>query len=184
MLTGIEWAAAHASGCAYVGSFACDTRFFPNDLVARLVRAVEEDGADLAYAASNGRSHPVIGLWPVRLMEDLRCAMMEENIRKVDVWTARHKLVTVDIPRDGHAGRPARSLLQRKHPRGSGTRGVFRCGVSLDKGPRACRVGALTCVNAAVLESMHLNTLNYFENRRSQNGPRCVLASPKEGRWP
>jgi molybdopterin-guanine dinucleotide biosynthesis protein A len=37
----------------------------------------------------------VIGLWPVRLREDLRSAVVDETVRKVDVWTARHRLATV-----------------------------------------------------------------------------------------
>ena len=31
----------------------------------------------------------------MRLREDLRRAVIEEGIRKVDLWTARHKLATV-----------------------------------------------------------------------------------------
>jgi molybdopterin-guanine dinucleotide biosynthesis protein A len=38
-----------------------------------------------------------VGLWPVRLHEDLRKAMVEEDIRKVDRWTARHRLVQVEF---------------------------------------------------------------------------------------
>ncbi|MFQ6018748.1 MAG: molybdenum cofactor guanylyltransferase MobA, partial [Kiloniellaceae bacterium] len=75
VLTGLEWAAQHAPACAYLASFACDAPFLPVDLVARLVSAVEAEGADLACAASGGRSHPVFGLWPVRLKDDLRRAM-------------------------------------------------------------------------------------------------------------
>jgi molybdopterin-guanine dinucleotide biosynthesis protein A len=37
----------------------------------------------------------VFGLWPVRLREDLRRAVIEEGIRKVDLWTSRHELATV-----------------------------------------------------------------------------------------
>jgi molybdopterin-guanine dinucleotide biosynthesis protein A len=40
----------------------------------------------------------VIGLWPVRLREDLRHAVEDETVRKVDVWTARHRLATVSFP--------------------------------------------------------------------------------------
>jgi molybdopterin-guanine dinucleotide biosynthesis protein A len=97
VLTGLEWAAANAPGCAYVASFASDAPFLPGDLVARLLAAVEGEGADMACAASMGRSHPVFGLWPVRLRQDLRRAMTEEDIRKVDVWTARYRLVTVEF---------------------------------------------------------------------------------------
>jgi molybdopterin-guanine dinucleotide biosynthesis protein A len=50
-------------------------------------------------------------LWPVRLREDLRRAVIEEGIRKVDLWTARHELATVpfaDLPVDPffNANRP------------------------------------------------------------------------------
>ena len=95
VLTGLDWAAEHAPACAYVASFACDAPFFPEDLVARFVKEVETQNADLACAASKGRSHPVFGLWPLGLRGELRRAMVEEDIRKVDVWTARYKLATV-----------------------------------------------------------------------------------------
>lgn len=98
VLTGLEWAAAHAPECTHVASFACDAPFFPTDLVARFVAAAEAAGAALACAASGGRAHPVFGLWPVRLKDDLRRAMVEEAVRKVDVWTARYTLATVEFP--------------------------------------------------------------------------------------
>ena len=55
-------------------------------------------GANLACAASQGREHPVFGLWPLRLRDDLRQAMVADGIRKVDVWTARFRLARVDFP--------------------------------------------------------------------------------------
>src|SRR6516225_5758633 len=33
--------------------------------------------------------------WPVRLRYDLRRALVDQAIRKVDLWTARHRLTTV-----------------------------------------------------------------------------------------
>ena len=95
VLTGLDWAAEHAPDCHWVASFASDAPFLPGDLVERLLAAVEAEGADMACAASNGRAHPVFGLWPVRLKDSLRRAMVEEEIRKVDVWTARYQLATV-----------------------------------------------------------------------------------------
>jgi molybdopterin-guanine dinucleotide biosynthesis protein A len=95
VLTGMEWARANRPDCAWIATIATDTPFFPADLVARLCRAVGP--ADMACAGSNGRANPVFGLWPVRLAEDLRRAMVEEEIRKVDVWTARYRLVEVDF---------------------------------------------------------------------------------------
>jgi molybdenum cofactor guanylyltransferase len=98
VLTGMEWALAHHRDCPWIATLATDTPFVPQDLVARLLAAVEGQGADLACAASGGRAHPVFGLWPVRLADDLRRAMTQDAVRKVDVWTARHRLVQVDFP--------------------------------------------------------------------------------------
>ena len=54
----------------------------------------------LAVAASDGQSHPVIGLWRVSLREELRHALVVEDIRKIDRWTARYPLATVEWPVD------------------------------------------------------------------------------------
>ncbi len=98
VLTGLAWAEAEAPGCQWLASFATDAPFVPEDLAARLLAAVEAEGADMACAASRGRPHPVFGLWPLRLRRELEAAMREEEIRKVDVWTGRYRLATVDFP--------------------------------------------------------------------------------------
>jgi molybdopterin-guanine dinucleotide biosynthesis protein A len=98
VLAGLDWTAEHRPDCTYVISVATDAPFLPRDLVSRLVRGMENSAADLACAASGGQPHPVIGLWPVRLREDLRRAVADETIRKVDVWTARHRLTIVPFP--------------------------------------------------------------------------------------
>jgi molybdopterin-guanine dinucleotide biosynthesis protein A len=98
VLAGLEWAASQRPDCPYVVSVATDAPFLPADLVARLAAGREAANADLACAASSGRAHPVFGLWPVRLREDLRYALAEEGVRKVDLWTARHRLATVPFP--------------------------------------------------------------------------------------
>lgn len=98
VLTGMDWARSHQPNCPWIATIATDTPFFPPDLVARMLAAIARGGGDLACAASGGRAHPVFGLWPVCLADDLRRAMLDEQIRKVDVWTARHRLVEVDFP--------------------------------------------------------------------------------------
>ena len=104
VLTGMEWAAENQPQCPWVATFACDAPFAPLDLVARFVAAVEAGvktgGADMACAASRGRAHPVFGLWPVALAAELRQAMSEEKMRKIDRWTARYKLIEVDFAAD------------------------------------------------------------------------------------
>ncbi len=101
VLAGLSWAAEHAPEADWVATAATDTPFFPTDFVSRLLAAIEDQDADMACAASAGRHHPVFGLWPVRLKDDLQSALVDEDIRKVDVWTARHKLVAVEFTASG-----------------------------------------------------------------------------------
>lgn len=96
VLAGLDWAAANRPAAAWVASFASDAPFFPRDLVARMLAAVDGNTADMACAASGGQAHPVFGLWPVAARGALRAAMTEERIFKVDRWTARYRLVTVE----------------------------------------------------------------------------------------
>jgi molybdenum cofactor guanylyltransferase len=98
VLAGLDWAAQHRPDCAYVVSAATDAPFLPRDLAARLLAGMAAAGAELACAASGGQPHPVIGLWPVRLRAALRHALVEEGVRKVDVWTGRYPFATVDFP--------------------------------------------------------------------------------------
>lgn len=100
VLTGMEWARDNAPDCPWIVTVPTDAPFLPHDLVPRLFSALEEAGADMACASSGGRHHPVCGLWPVRLAGDLRRAMTQEDIRKVDAWTARYRLAGADWPAD------------------------------------------------------------------------------------
>jgi molybdopterin-guanine dinucleotide biosynthesis protein A len=59
----LDWTAANRPETAWILSAAADCLFLPRDLVARLYRARAEANAQLAVAASDGQSHPVIGLW-------------------------------------------------------------------------------------------------------------------------
>ncbi|MGY6409516.1 MAG: molybdenum cofactor guanylyltransferase MobA [Alkalilacustris sp.] len=90
VLAGLDWAAAQGAGA--IVTAAGDTPFFPRDLVARLRAAAGPSG--LALAASpdgSGRvqRHPVFGLWPVALREDLRAALAG-GLRKIVLWTDGH----------------------------------------------------------------------------------------------
>ncbi len=98
ILAALDWAATNRPEVQWVLSAAADSPFLPRDLVARLHRARAEQDAQLAVAASDGQSHPVIGLWCVALRQELRHALVMEDIRKIDRWTARYKLATVTWP--------------------------------------------------------------------------------------
>ena len=98
ILAGLDWAAAHAPAIADVASVPGDCPFLPGDLVARLSAARQAAGVPLACARSGDWRHPVVGLWPVALREDLRKALVEENMHKIESWTARHGIAVGDWP--------------------------------------------------------------------------------------
>lgn len=98
ILAGLDWMAAHRPESEWLVSVAADTPFIPDDLVARLHAAREAQNVPLACAASGGWTHPVIGLWPVRLRADLRHALTVEDERKIDRWTARHGCASAEWP--------------------------------------------------------------------------------------
>jgi len=98
ILAGLDWAAAHRPRAPWILSAPGDCPFLPRDLVARLRQAVSAQNAELAVAASQGRSHPVIGLWKVGLRDALRHALVDEGVRKVETWTQPYRVATVAWP--------------------------------------------------------------------------------------
>lgn len=90
ILAALDHVAETRQEIAWVASVAADCPFLPGDLVSRLHAARLTAGAPLACAESAGQAHPVIGLWSVALRDDLRRALVVEELRKIDRWTARH----------------------------------------------------------------------------------------------
>ncbi len=87
---GIEWLLSVPGDCP----------FLPDDLVERLhiARVKMGAGVPLACARSGEWRHPVVGLWPLALRANLRKALVEEGLRKIEVWTARHGVAVADWP--------------------------------------------------------------------------------------
>ncbi|HEY8382371.1 MAG TPA: molybdenum cofactor guanylyltransferase MobA [Microvirga sp.] len=100
ILAALDWAAEHRPEVAHVASVAADTPFLPRDLVERLHAARRAARTPLACAESGGFAHPVNALWSVALREDLRQALTEEGLRKIDRWTARHGIAHATWPAD------------------------------------------------------------------------------------
>lgn len=92
VLAGLDWVAAHAPSAEMMASVPVDGPFLPHDLIARLLTARERNQAVIACAASQGRRHGVYSLWPVSLHADLRQALLQEDVRKVDRYLIRHKV--------------------------------------------------------------------------------------------
>ncbi|MCB1972622.1 MAG: molybdenum cofactor guanylyltransferase MobA [Geminicoccaceae bacterium] len=123
ILAGMHWTRARHPQIRWMLSVPSDTPFLPRDLVLRLQQVREALDAPLACASSAGRTHPVVGLWDVTLADDLEHAMRDEQLRKIDLWTARYPLAIAEFPIDPvdpffNANRPqdldaARAMLAR-----------------------------------------------------------------------
>ncbi|HET6621969.1 MAG TPA: molybdenum cofactor guanylyltransferase MobA [Dongiaceae bacterium] len=98
ILAGMEWAAAHHPQARHIVSVPADGPFVPRNLVQHLATALENEDAEIAMAASGRQRYPVIGLWPLALRDNLRRALVEENMHKIDAWTARFRLAVADFP--------------------------------------------------------------------------------------
>jgi molybdenum cofactor guanylyltransferase len=90
--------AATDPAVAWVVSVPGDAPFMPRDLVARLHAARNSLGTVFACAGSQGRTHPVIALWPVAIRDELRRAVAEQGIRKIDLFTQRGGCATAEWP--------------------------------------------------------------------------------------
>jgi molybdopterin-guanine dinucleotide biosynthesis protein A len=90
ILAGLDWAAQSVPNIEWLASVPGDCPFLPKDLVARLHDGRAASNVPLACARSGEWRHPVVGLWPVKLREDLRHALVGEDLHKIELWTARH----------------------------------------------------------------------------------------------
>ncbi len=98
ILAGLDWAAANRPEIADVASVPGDCPFLPPDLVEGLWRARRAARVPLACARSGEWRHPVVGLWPVALRDDLRAALIEQHLHKIEIWTARHGVAIAEWP--------------------------------------------------------------------------------------
>jgi len=90
----------------YMLTVPCDTPLFPHDLVARLADALEQQSADFAVASApeedgQARPQPVFCLMGTHMLESLH-RFTQGGGRKIDAWTAQHKVVHVpfNLPGD------------------------------------------------------------------------------------
>jgi molybdopterin-guanine dinucleotide biosynthesis protein A len=74
LASALDWFVKPQSGVTHVLSVPSDTPFLPGDLAMRLAAALKPH-TFAACAASGGRLHPVIGLWPLASRHALREAI-------------------------------------------------------------------------------------------------------------
>ena len=97
VLAGMRWASVNAPSASHVLTASSDAPFLPTDLAGRLWDGLESGGGRIAMASSRGELHPVIGLWPIELADELEAAL-RAGARKVQTWAERYGMVAVPFP--------------------------------------------------------------------------------------
>jgi molybdopterin-guanine dinucleotide biosynthesis protein A len=104
ILAALDWAAGKAGDKAgdpgHVLTVPADTPFLPLDLASRLAAGLS-GGAEVAVASSGGRRHPVAALWPLACRPELRQAIRNEGLRKVEAWISRFRAASVEFETGG-----------------------------------------------------------------------------------
>ena len=94
---GMDWTRANAPAAQRIVTAACDTPFFPANLVQKLQAGADAAGADIALAAFGEQSHFVFALWRLALADDLT-AYLASGGRKVQSWIERHTHALISFP--------------------------------------------------------------------------------------
>ena len=92
ILTGLQYFRESGSMATHMLCVPSDAPFIPNDLVEKLTSVLSGNVYSIAMAYSDNRIHPVVSLWPLALMEDLKAALIEEDLRKILVFAERYSL--------------------------------------------------------------------------------------------
>jgi molybdopterin-guanine dinucleotide biosynthesis protein A len=99
ILAGMKWAKETHKNAQYVASIASDTPFFPIDFITQSCNAlnqIQDKGkAKIILATSNDRHHPVFGLWPIELFDELNVFLTTSETQKVLAFVDQYQLIKV-----------------------------------------------------------------------------------------
>lgn len=96
VLAALRDASLNHPAASHVATVPVDSPFFPPDLLVRLAESISAQD-EIAIATSNGRAHPVFGLWPVSLADDLETWLRRDQKRRMQDFLARHVVRAVDF---------------------------------------------------------------------------------------
>lgn len=97
VLAGLRDIQARGVEATHLLTVPSDSPFIPADLVPRL-EAEADDPNTIVIAASDGRDHPVFGLWPVSIAGDLETWLSDPDNRRIKAFLERHRMATVEFP--------------------------------------------------------------------------------------
>jgi len=89
------FAKRHDSNITHVATVAADTPFFPFDFVDHCTKSLDDQShrnSTIVLAKSGQNRHPVFGLWPVNLCDNLELFLNNAETRKVMAFVQQHAL--------------------------------------------------------------------------------------------
>ena len=104
VLAGLHHARRNLPHVSHVVSVAGDTPFYPANLVGRFLESVPGGKPVIALASSSDKLHPVFGLWPVALYNDLHDWLSTGQSGKVLAFVDRHDSIEVGFELDQATG--------------------------------------------------------------------------------
>ncbi|MBN9670288.1 molybdenum cofactor guanylyltransferase MobA [Labrenzia aggregata] len=104
VLAGLTFVRNQRPETTHVVSVAGDTPFFPGTLVEKFCSALPSIDPVIALATSADKLHPVFGLWPVALYEDLKAWLETGQSGKVLAFVDRHDSIEVSFEKDPATG--------------------------------------------------------------------------------
>jgi molybdopterin-guanine dinucleotide biosynthesis protein A len=84
IVSALHWTKTHLPNARYIATAACDTPFFPSDLIAALRTGLRHPD-DVAVAMHNGRLHPAFALWPLSRADQVSRLLSDGILRMHDV---------------------------------------------------------------------------------------------------
>lgn len=98
VLAGMEWAKAHHPHAGWILTTPADTPFLPLDLTVRLCGELHVPEPDVLMVRHARRREHTLAVWSVKLAADLRRALLDDGVRRVEAFAQRHRLAELVWP--------------------------------------------------------------------------------------
>jgi molybdopterin-guanine dinucleotide biosynthesis protein A len=98
ILAGMEWTRKHHPPVGWILTAPTDVPFLPTDLTVRLCGLMHVPEPDVLMVRHGRRLEHTLAIWSVRLAADLRRAILEEGVRRVEEFARRYRLAELAWP--------------------------------------------------------------------------------------
>jgi molybdenum cofactor guanylyltransferase len=98
ILAGMEWARAHHPHAGWILTAPADVPFLPLDLTVRLCGLMHVPEPDVLMVRHGRGLEHTLAVWSVKLAADLRRAVLDEGVRRVEEFARRYVLAELDWP--------------------------------------------------------------------------------------